>query len=429
MEQSERAFKALTAEHAERATLSAIILKPSVLGWVDLSASHFQLPLHQHVYTAMRGLWEEDKPLDDITILDAIERELPTISLAEVSKLLVHAPTADNIEHWVDILEEHRRKRVLHALTVNASNELLQGDESDAIYDKLIDGLGHIVGDRVVGETMEEIGYQVLDDLERAWSGEIAARLPSGIARLDAEIIGLPIGVPTVIGARPGIGKSFTLWNIANAAVQRGEHVVILTNEDKGKTTYKLGLANASGVERKDLAGEYLSEDQRRRIRDAIASTAESNRRFHIVPVHGKKMVEICRIARAFIRKYKPTIIALDYIQNVPNPEPGMNRNYGIEENLTNFDALVAEEQVVGIIAGQLKRMEPGAIPTMADLKDSGSIEQKAKLMLTLSDRPPQGGSYFPGEPNFRIGVVKNSEGLSDFEVDFRVNKGLGTFS
>jgi replicative DNA helicase len=236
--------------------------------------------------------------------------------------------------------------------------------------------------------------------------------------------------VPTAIGARPGVGKSLTLWNFANAAVQRGEHVIIFTNEDNVDRTYKLGLAHHSGVERRKLESTGLTDAQKASIIEAIAITAEANSRFHFVKVHGKKMAEICRMAKALIRKYKPTIIALDYIQNVPNPEQGMNRNYGIEENLTMYDALIAEEEIVGIIVGQLKRMEPGAIPTMSDFKDSGSIEQKAKLMLTFSDVLSQnGGEHYPGEANFRIGVAKNSEGLSDFDVDCVVDKGLGRFS
>lgn len=430
-EHTDKITRALSAIEAEKATIAAIVLNPSVLGWIEVHDSHFTLPLHKATFEAMVGLWANDKPLDDITILDALEKSSPGVTLADIGKILSTSFTGDNVEHWVEILEEHRRKRVLSAVSANAANSLLGGDTSEAIFDVMVTALAEISSEaKAASEDMEEVGYRVEEMLLRAWDGTKTSRLPTGIDSLDDKITGFPVGVPTALGARPGVGKSLTLWNIANAAVQRGEHVIILTNEDNADRTYKLGLAYHSGVERRKLESTELTELQRASIIEAIANTAEANSRFHFVKVHGKKMSEICRMAKALIRKYEPTIIALDYIQNVPNPEAGMNRNYGIEENLTLFDALIAEEDIVGIIVGQLKRMEPGAIPTMSDFKDSGSIEQKAKLMLTLSDVLSQnGGKHYPGEANFRIGVVKNSEGLSDFDVDCIVDKGLGKFT
>jgi len=430
MSDERRAYRALAAEDAERATIGALVMNPGALGWVDLRTAHFSLPLHQHTFEAMRGLWDEDRAIDEITILDALEREIPNVSLSEISKLITTTATGDNIEHWAAILEEHRRKRVLHSVASSANTELLAGKASSEVFDQMIESLTEISSEtKAVSETMEEVGHRVEEVLRRAWEGGETSRLPSGIVDLDKEIGGFPVGVPTAIGARPGVGKSLTLWNIVHAACLRGENVVVLTNEDNADRTYKVGLAYYSGVERRRLESSSLSPLERARITQAFADTAEANSRYHTVPIHGKKMIEVCRIARAMCRRYSPTILALDYIQNVPNPEPGMTRNYGIEENLTHWDALVAEENVVGILMGQLKRLEPGAIPTMSDFKDSGSIEQKAKCMLTLSDLPTRNEGYqFSTEPNFSIGVVKNSEGLSDFAVDCIVDKGLGKF-
>lgn len=397
---------------------------------MTLNRDHFSLPIHQHILEAMVKLWTLEKPLDEVTILNELEATIPTASLAQVTKIILSSPTVDNIVYWAEILEEYRQRRALFALATNISNGIVGGTlQASEAHDRILEDLQGIGGDKTGDEDLAAVGDRVIETLERNWDGSSTSRLPSGIAQVDKAIQGMPVGVPTTIGARPGVGKSMTLWNICHAACVRGEHVVVLTNEDTADRTAKLGLSNHSGVERRELDNPDLAPFYKQAVREAHEKWAPINARYHMVKVHGKSMVEICRIAKALCRKYSPTIIALDYIQNVPNPEPGMNRNQGIEENLTHFDALIAEEDVVGIIIAQLKRQEQGTTPTMESFKDSGSIEQKSKLMLTLSDLSPRDGhNHYPGETNFGIGVVKNSEGLSDFTIECIVDKGLGRF-
>lgn len=112
-------------------------------------------------------------------------------------------------------------------------------------------------------------------------------------------------------------------------------------------------------------------------------------------------------------------MVALDYIQNVPNPEAGMNRTYGIEANMSVFEAMIADEDIVGIVVGQLKRFDEPRRPIMSDFKDSGSIEQKCKLMMTLSDSVESSSIL-------EVDIVKNSEGVQNFMIPLAVEKGFG---
>lgn len=416
-----KVFGSLSSDEAEAATLGAILLKPSIMGWLDLGEEHFVLPLHRAVYRASLGLYEADKPIDEITLLDAMEDV--EAGPAMISKLLVHSPTADNAEYWVEILEKCRQKRVIAEVVSKATNSLRGGDEGpDDIQDRMLSGLAEITASGKTGAvTMEETTDDELARMESQWAGGSSPRSPTGIERLDEAIGGLPIGTTSAIGARPGVGKSTTLWNICKNACIRGEHVIVLTNEDKPTVAARLGIAHYAGIERRRLISGNLTEEEKEDVRRAVENIRDFNSRYHTVRVHGRKMRDICREATGLIRRYGAKTVALDYIQNVPNPDLGMTRNYGIEENMSVYEALVADEDIVGIVIGQLKRIPENEArrPLMSDFKDSGSIEQKCKLMLTLSDSEESSSVL-------EVDVVKNSEGRQDFMVPLACEKGFG---
>jgi replicative DNA helicase len=414
----EKIFGSLTAEDAEGATLGAILLKPSIVGWLDLDEHHFQVPLHIHVFRAIRKLHEADTPIDEITLFNALE-DCPG-GPAALSSLMVRSPTADNAEYWVAILEGYRRKRVLSDVVSKATNDLRGGEgEADEIQDSMLSGLAAITASGKTGAvTMEEASDDELARMEAQWDGGESPRMPTGIVRLDAEIEGFPIGTTSALGARPGVGKSTTLWNFCRNACARGEHAIVLTNEDRPHVAARIGIAHHAGIERRRLISGNLTAEEKDLVRFAVEETRDVNSRYHTVRVHGRKMRDICREATGLIRRYGAKLVALDYIQNVPNPELGMTRNYGIEENMSVFEAPVADEDIVGIVVGQLKRIDEARRPIMSDFKDSGSIEQKCKLMMTLSDSEESANIL-------EVDIVKNSEGVQNFMVPLAAEKGF----
>lgn len=422
-EKPETTFTRLSSIEAEEAVLGAILLEDSILGWLNLTDEHFSSPKYLHIFRGMRLLYEEDKPIDDVTLWNKIKGSDGTgVELTDLSKLAMATPTADNAEHWADILEEKRKLRVI-ARSVSETIKSLNGDgkgTSDEIQDEILSDLASLTASgKGIDITMSEAVDGEMARLENQWSGgEQLARMQMGIVKVDKYTGGMPIGVMTALGARPGIGKSTILWNIGYNVAKRGEHVLVLSNEDKPAVSARLAIANATGIERiRILKGDSLTEEEKYDIRTAIENMREANSRYHTVRIHGKKMKEVCREGTAMIRRYGIKFAALDYIQNVPQPEAGLSRNYGIEANLTDLEAMVADEDIPFALVGQIKRIEENRRPLMDDFKDSGSIEQKCKLMMILSN----------GENDtMDVDVVKNSEGQSGGTVILDINKGLG---
>ena len=426
MSDNKKIYERLANKDAESAVLGAVMLDSSILGWLSLTEDHFSLPMHLQVYRAMMELYDADKPVDEVTLWDSlVSKKATSMSLADISQIAISTPTSDNAEYWADILEEQRRLRVL-ARALSGANLRLVGDgtgTSGEIQDELLEDLAALSASGKSPEvTMAEAADEELARLEAHWAGggELA-RTQTGVIRVDEYTGGIPVGVLSALGARPGVGKSTYLWNVCFNMVRREEHVLVLTNEDKPNVQARLGIANATGIERiRLLTGDSATDVEKNMVRRAVENMREANNRYHTVRIHGKKMKEICREATALIRRYGIKYAALDYIQNVPNPDAGMNRNYGIEANLTDLEAMVADENIAFTIVGQIKRIEDSRRPQMDDFKDSGSIEQKCKLMMILSD----------GEHGtLDVDIVKNSEGRSGGTISLDVDKGLGRLS
>ena len=420
MTETKRPKARITAVEAEAATIAAIVCNHTILGWLPLSEEHFSLPIHKAIFVAMRGLYENDKPIDEVTVLNACLAENSRIEISAVTKIVVSASTADNAEFWVEILEEARRMRVLNDALATAS-KIITGQtvgDSGAVQDILLaqmEALSLVRSERV--SDLGEATAQELARMESQWEGGSSPRYPFGIADLDYKSGGIPVGVISALGARTGTGKSTVLWNIFNSAATRGDHVLVMSNEDRPDVMARLGMAHSAGIERKDLLAGRVHEDDKDAIRAQVEAKNEINSRIHTLRIHGRDMRAICREATGLIRRYNIKIAALDYIQNVPNPEAGMNRNYGIEENLTTLEAMIASENIPMIVIGQLKRLEDGRVPTIQDLKDSGSIEQKAKLILLLSEG--EGGVV-------EVDIAKNSEGPKNMVAHLHIDFGLG---
>lgn len=411
------ALERLASLDAEKVIIGSVIDDPTLMGWIDLTTSHFTLPAHREMWRAIQDLYDSGKEIDGLTVADKADG----VDLAYVAAAWEDRALSGAIESWVEILDEKRKLRVLADSMAAAQRDLAQGsEESSAIHEQLLNRLISIEGAPDDSTTLAAAVRSEMARLEAIWSGasDITARLATGIEKFDYHLGGLPIGVPTILGARPGVGKSTFVWNVCRNQAAAGEHAIILSNEDRAAVMARLAIANRAEVARRRImAGNQVSPYEQISIRDSIDEVIENSERIHVVRVHGKKMRQICREATALIRKTGANLVILDYVQNVPNPEPGMKRNYGIEENLTLWEDMIEREDIAGVIVSQLRRpKEVGMRPTLEDLKDSGSLEQKGKLIFALYIEKTKAAA--PDEldrtvDKLEVCILKNSEGTA----------------
>jgi replicative DNA helicase len=226
-------------------------------------------------------------------------------------------------------------------------------------------------------------------------------RIPTPWFDIDALLGGLFAGRQYVFGGRPGMGKSTAALNIAmHAAAQHHPTLVISKEMPTVDVTGRI-LSAAAGVPVGEINSRRLSERSRRKI-DAYLEQA--GRPTITVDAKPRSLTGVRSLARAHQHRHGLELLVVDYLQLVRVDTPGRNREQEVGEVSRQLKALAIELGIVVVLPAQLnrdlhKRADP--VPTMADLRDSGQIEQDADV-VTLLHRPPK-DSPRDGEIDFII--------------------------
>ncbi len=428
-------FELASSQQAEHAILGLVLVRPDVLGWLDLRGEHFADLRCATVWEAMQALAKEGTPLDMITLEDQLRRvgRLEAVGgIAYVSKLLAEVPYSSDpasADHWAEIL--HRKlvtRRVL--LLCGAAEEMAQrGLDGGELLDEVLGDLGRVDRDGPMASQDVTLADAVEDELIRIEAGYQTAREPGGppvmaglaigIPDVDHQTGGIPIGTITIVAARPGVGKSSLMFQImTHIARQTGGGAMLFTNEDRQQTIARIAIASATGVDRARL--RHYSELTPIDMVELRNARRDGDDRVSIVHAHGMTGQQIARIVRAERRRKDLRVIGWDYIQNAPSPPGVEKRHEGIEQNLAAMEKLIAEEGLACVVASQLRRADErrgeNARPAMSDMKESGAIEQKAKLILALHETPDLVKRH-----RIEILVLKQNEGakLLIIEIPF----------
>lgn len=272
-----------------------------------------------------------------------------------------------------------------------------------AFVDEVLGALGHVgKGARNRARPMSQLVKEEVD-LFRA-GGTRARFVETGITDFDREIGGLPRGVVTVLGARPGVGKSTSALAIADGASRNGSGVHILSLEDPAwRYTHKL-LAKRTGVPVGSIACAGLGPEsvvvpENWLVDDTVGHTARS----------------ACRAVRARAKANGTQLVVVDYVQLLQR-EPGAEGagdHAVLARAMGEFVALARDLDAAVVVVSQLNRnADERSKPAMADLKASGAIEETAKLVVLLAQ----------GEDgtSMRWHIVKNNFGrVLDLDLGF----------
>lgn len=377
---------------AEQAVLGAVFHRPSVLDWLELEPGAFWDPRHSAIWSAMRRLHESRRPVDEVTLAAELQTDgrLQLVGgLAYIGQLALRVPTSDNLPAYVDVLRQHLVTRRLLYLAASLPGRICAGAVGEQLLSDLQLGLGEIEpvaneGDAdwpgsVAGELRATV-----EGVERRARGETAEGvIPLGISHIDQKIGGMPIGSPTVLGARPKVGKSSLALCIALSAARRGQPTHVITLEDKRPVWTQRALAQVSYVDVNRIASRQLTRA------DITALTAAADelakvRGLRIDHGHGLDVLRLVRLVRARRRDLGTRLVILDYLQLVPHA-PRADRTLELDAAMNAMAELAGRDNLAVLVLSQLKRRDDeSAPPTMSDFRGSGAIEAVGKLILAL---------------------------------------------
>jgi replicative DNA helicase len=381
---------------AEESVLGAMMLSPGAIGAVSevLDAGDFYRESHAKIYRAALALYAKGEPVDAITLVDELEErgELEDVgSRTRIHELAALVPASANAGHYARIVREMATLRGL----IRAGGEISGlGWERPGETTDLVDRAEQIVFDlsqsRVTSE-FSHIEELLKDSFERITAlyeaGAEVTGTPSGFRDLDRETSGFQPGNRIIVAARPSMGKSgLGLCMAANLAMRAETPVAVFTLEmSKSEVTQRL-MCSEGKVESQRLRTGKLAADDWPRLTAACDRLAKAP--IYVDDSGSITMMEIRSKARR-LKSREPGLglIVVDYLQLMTSGASVENRVQEVSQISRQLKVLARDLDVPILAMSQLSRaveQRHDKRPILSDLRESGSIEQDADLVLFI---------------------------------------------
>jgi replicative DNA helicase len=381
---------------AEESVLGAMMLSPGAIGAVSevLDASDFYRESHAKIYRAALALYAKGEPVDAITLVDELEErgELEDAGgRGRIHELAALVPASANAGHYARIVREMATLRGL----IRAGGEISRlGWERPGEAVDLVDRAEQVVFDlsqaRVTSE-FSHIEELLKDSFERITAlyeaGAEVTGTPAGFRDLDRLTSGFQPGNLIIVAARPSMGKSaFGLGMAANLAVRDERPVAIFTLEmSKSEVTQRLMCSEAK-VESQRLRTGKLGADDWPRLTAACDRLAKAP--VYVDDTGSITMMEIRSKARRLkSREPELGLIVVDYLQLMTSGATVENRVQEVSQISRSLKILARDLDVPILAMSQLSRaveQRHDKRPILSDLRESGSIEQDADLVMFI---------------------------------------------
>lgn len=382
---------------AEKSLLGAVLIDDNVLSDVSdkLKPADFYEKSHETIFASMMRLYEKHKPVDLLTLSDDLQSkdQLDTVGGSSfLTELTNYVPTAAHAAAYADMI----RGKAVRRRLIKASAELaeLGYDEDKSIEELLGQAEADLfsVSDASLKQdlvSLESILAESFDRIEELHRNKGSLRgVPTGYKDLDTKTAGLQKSDLLILAARPAMGKSTFVSNLAyNIASQQKKAVLFFSLEMSKDQLVDRMLADASGVDAFSIRTGNLTDSDFGKLSDAMGEMAEAP--IFIDDTPGLSVLEMRTKARREAHNQPLGLIIVDYLQLMQGSGRGSSDNRVQEvSEISRGLKLIARELDVPVIAlSQLSRSVESRhpqIPQLADLRESGSIEQDADLVMFL---------------------------------------------
>ncbi|RAP74250.1 replicative DNA helicase [Paenibacillus montanisoli] len=381
---------------AEQAVLGAVLLQTEALitAMERLRSEDFYLPSHQLLFDAMVELGEAGQPIDLVTLTAYLQdrQQLEEIGgVSYLAKLSSAVPTAANIDHYAQIVEE---KSMLRRLIRTATNIVSDGyAAAEDVGAMLSDAEARIMelSNRRSSSgfiSIRDVLMEVFERVEHLYTNKGGSTgIPSGFTDLDKMTSGFQRNDLIIVAARPSVGKTAFALNIAqNVGVRARETVAIFSLEMSAAQLVQRMICAESNVDAGRMRTGYLEGDDWEKLTMAIGSLSEAH--IYIDDTPGITVSDIRAKCRRLKKERGLGMILIDYLQLIQGRgKAGENRQQEVSEISRTLKQIARELEVPVIALSQLSRgveQRQDKRPMMSDLRESGSIEQDADIVAFL---------------------------------------------
>jgi len=420
---------------AEEAVLGSLLQDPRAVGDVVelLEVEDFYVVQNQIVFQSILELFDRGMGVDVTIVGDHLQKkgEFERIGGAlELTRLLDRVPSAANVAYHANIV----RERALQRRLIQAAQRILE--ESRTLgrpIEELIDGAEQVIfdvarrGARGDASDMNTLMRQTMLDLEARREGDFLG-VRSRFPELDDKLSGLQPGQMVVLAARPSVGKTTLALNIARRAATDNEPPtgVAVFSLEMPRSQLALNIAASQAqVDAHLIRRGTLSDEERGRFAEAAAFLA--NAPIFIDDTPGMSALHIRAKARRLKATHDIGLVIVDYLQLITAPL-AENRQQEISQISMSLKRLARELEIPVIAISQLNRSVDAREdhrPRMSDLRESGSIEQDADVVLFLYREDYYDGGKNPQTQNQANCIIaKNRNGpIGEFKLAFFPNQ------
>ncbi len=405
---------------AERGLLGSILLESHFVDEVAdvIGADHFYLDSHQRIFKAIMRLHETGvHGFDAVTVGDALKQqnELQDIGGYDyLNELLESVPHAAHAKYYAGIIREKAvQRRLIFACTDILKSAYDESSETDDLLNQAEQQIFSILEQQESGNKFDlsAILIETFDRIakRRELGGSISG-LSTGFRDLDRQTNGMQPSELIILAARPSMGKTAFVLNLAEAVADRSQAAVVVFSLEQSKHELAERFLCIRGkLDMHKLRKGELSEDEY----DKLMRTASE---LDAMPVFiddtpGRNMAQINAICRRLKRKDELRLVIIDYLQLIEPEDKRAPREQQIAQITRRLKFLAKELSVPVMALAQLNRgveLREDKRPKLADLRESGAIEQDADIVMFLHRPEMYNPEDHPGEAEVIVAKHRN---------------------
>jgi len=378
---------------AEQSVLGSILLDANCMTTAVqyLKAEHFYLPEHQQIYASMYMMYsEKNNAIDQITIADSLEKSGYSGAKNYIWQLAQMVPSTANVGKYAEIVREQYYLRRLieisqytidQASSGSADAKLLLENAEQQLYD-MRQG-NESKGPRLLKDVIVNGVYDKLEKLTGEDS-DLYKGFPTGFGMLDSYTTGLNRSDLILIGARPAMGKTSFALNLAhNLAVVGKKKVVFFSLEMTNEQLAERLLASQSGIESRKFRTGELTNDEWVRLGNAVSTFYDTQ-----LYLDDRSSITVPEMKSSVRRLRDVDAVIVDYLGLISTAERVENRVQQVTLITKNLKQMAKDLNIPVVCCAQLSRSTEGRgkshKPQLSDLRESGSIEQDADIVMFL---------------------------------------------
>lgn len=400
----------------------------------EVTEDMFLDPRNKIIFNALKNMSATNTPIDIMTMKNELDKDkkLSEVGLSYLGEVIDSVVTVSNLDHYIQIVKENAVRRNLISTAEKIANETYENDNLTELLDNAEKSILNVVRARAVGDfvPIQEIlrrAQAKLEDLaknKRAITG-----LQTGYADFDKVTTGFQGGELIILAARPGMGKTAFALNIAtNAAMSTNKSIAVFNMEMSADMLINRMISSVGRIDSYKLQTGMMQENDWKRYNEAMSQLADTN--IYIEDNAGVTVQEIRAKCRRLANSEAGLgLVVIDYLQLVNSGSKRIeSRQVEVSEISRSLKTMALELNVPVLALSQLSRSaekRESNQPMLADLRESGSLEQDADMVLFINRK-----DYYDKNKDINVKVVPaelviakhRKGGLGSINLQFELN-------